>query len=757
MGVDMDQYLDFDEEFASTPDYARMYRELGLQVVPAYMPSEQKQWKRPALSEWVKYSRDKMTDDEFEKWFGHGGKYVSRHNIGILTGSVSYGVFVLDLDTHKNPMAGIWYQSVLDEFNNGKPLETPTQTTGGGGKQMLFRAPPSWLAPTSKNSELGVDIRGEGGFAMMAPSTHETGNDYQWDDDLAPYQVPILDAPDWLVAQLTQLFGAHVAAAAPSLSQRALALVKTPTPERSEDAFGDLVDGREEKMRDMICAKIADLYREDPIQPSEARQQEIVRELFHSYVDRVETRLHEPGTPKHVLLEREGRGATLFRQKWRHLMNRWDSRVKELAAQPKKADEYGPTYDIPKEPSSDEFEVNDPERPKRRFSLLSAKQINEMPDPVFLLDGIIVEESLGFVFGVPGCLKSFIVLGLTLSVAAGLKEWMGYKINKKGPIVYITSEGLADIKWRMKAWGEMTGIDPEKLPFYLAADSMNFMRKEDVIECAHMVNDLKEELKTPPAMIIVDTLSRVIPGADENLQKDATMTVAACDYLRKRFKTAVLCVHHMSRNSETKTMRGSTVFDGAMDYGLMIEREAGAMIGTITATKIKSAPDGWTIDFEVTEVKWPVGFNETKSSLYVSRPGAAKREKVDFGGEQETGYIFVGKMKMSTDQRDAILKAAKEAWDRNDPWSMAPQNKYTARYAPRRIMSVIGKRITESKALEIASIFVDMGFWSVEICDVRKKIRGLKVAENIAQNGEWLRKSETGLQGDFRENDEENQ
>ena len=34
---------DFDEEFASPADYARLYRSIGLQVVPAMLESEKKQ------------------------------------------------------------------------------------------------------------------------------------------------------------------------------------------------------------------------------------------------------------------------------------------------------------------------------------------------------------------------------------------------------------------------------------------------------------------------------------------------------------------------------------------------------------------------------------------------------------------------------------------------------------------------------------------------------------------------------------------
>ena len=39
----------------------------------------------------------------------------------------------------------------------------------------------------------------------------------------------------------------------------------------------------------------------------------------------------------------------------------------------------------------------------------------------------------------------------------------------------------------------------------------------------------------PIAAVFVDTVSRVLPGAEENLQKDMTLFVKACDAVRERF------------------------------------------------------------------------------------------------------------------------------------------------------------------------------------------------------------------------------
>ena len=117
---------DFEEDFASLADYARMYRELGLQVVPSYYPSRAiHNWKRPALQGWRDFQNELVDDATFEEWFGRID--LNRNNIGIITGNCSGRVFVVDLDTHSKPDAALWWSCCLDMEEHAGDLESPTQ------------------------------------------------------------------------------------------------------------------------------------------------------------------------------------------------------------------------------------------------------------------------------------------------------------------------------------------------------------------------------------------------------------------------------------------------------------------------------------------------------------------------------------------------------------------------------------------------------------------------------------------------------
>ncbi len=115
-------------------------------------------------------------------------------NIGVATGAES-GFFVLDVDGAKGEetLAG------LTEKHGALP-QTVEAHTGGGGRHLLFKHPGG---TTLKNSAgklgLGLDTRGDGGYIIAPPSVHPSGPPYQWRAGHAPGDLPLVDAPGWLL------------------------------------------------------------------------------------------------------------------------------------------------------------------------------------------------------------------------------------------------------------------------------------------------------------------------------------------------------------------------------------------------------------------------------------------------------------------------------------------------------------------------------------------------------------------------------
>ena len=705
-------HIQFDPEFSSPSDWASMYRSLGLQVVPAKRHGEDKAWKRPVIK-WREYEAHLTDDATFAGWYGPAGEYRQRENMGVITGTASGGVWVLDIDSHNHPKAMKWLEALLEQWNDGIPLRTATQRTGGGGIQIFFLAPEGWVPPTNKTS-LGIDIRGVGGFAMLPPSMHESGVNYAWVKSYEPWAVGISEAPSWITEAVDELL---------SQFTRVERGERTESPGQAVDGFGMIVDGREDYMTRLIWARIVGLYREAPF-ISDREAEEAMRDAFITYTQNVKSRLFEPGVPGHMLLEREGRGISLFASKWKQSMALWDTKVKEAAALPapeKKLE--APQERQQDEDLSDEFaSIMDDV-----YEILDVMGIKSLPDPEWLISKVIIAQSLGFIYGTPGAGKSFIALGIALCIAAGLKDWWGREIVRTGPVVYISSEGVSDIKFRIRAWEIALGIKADDLPFFLIHQTINFMKEEDTNKLLRTINKVVQITGQMPVYVTVDTVSRVLPGADENLQKDMTLFIGACDEVKTTFGATVCGVHHTSRQGN---LRGSTVFDGAADFLLSVSREEGSEIGQLHAKKIKAAPDGWTQNFKLRTIE--LGDIAGSSSLFAEPTDEDIEEKQpetqSGGGRSNWNGAWPDKPTCQ-----AIVNAIRNAWIEGRPWSSHPHARMSGRYAPSHIKAQWG--IDERLGAEMVETWLTNRIIEVAVFDSSSKTRGLRVIQDLYPGG----------------------
>lgn len=319
----------FDDDFASWPEWARMYRALGIQVVPAHMPyGRPDDWKYPKLAGWKSLQNKLVPQETFERWYGPGGSEASRQNMGIITGNASSNLFVIDLDDQKTKKCGEWWDALIATHRNGVPFETWEQKTGGGGRQILFQAPAGFIVHTGK-TPIGVDIRGHGGFAMLPPSLHNSGNTYQWATGHAPWEIPVEQAPQWLLDAIDRLFEEW---GATTIRGEHAPRVHTASAEEF-NPFGKRIDGREDYMTRLIWACIVSMYRDCPIAPPHEESMQRMRDAFTVYERNVKTRLQAEDNL--TGLEAEGRGESLFLEKWNRAMQQWDGKIKSAAGEKK--------------------------------------------------------------------------------------------------------------------------------------------------------------------------------------------------------------------------------------------------------------------------------------------------------------------------------------------------------------------------------------------------------------------------------------
>lgn len=112
-------------------------------------------------------------------------------NYGIATGSDAGGLFVIDCDVDDDKGEDGIATVRAWENGHGDLPEGPVTTTPRGGMHIWFLSPDEPVK-CSTNAELGVDVRGDGGYIVGPGSVLDNGT-YEWDMDIADYAIPNAD------------------------------------------------------------------------------------------------------------------------------------------------------------------------------------------------------------------------------------------------------------------------------------------------------------------------------------------------------------------------------------------------------------------------------------------------------------------------------------------------------------------------------------------------------------------------------------
>ena len=112
-------------------------------------------------------------------------------NIGVVTGRVS-GFFAFDVDGKEGEES---LERLTSHF--GVLPDTVQAITGSGSSHYLF----NYQEGIGSKTKLfpSIDIRGDGGYIVVSPSNHISGNQYQWELSSRPIETEIAESPQWLL------------------------------------------------------------------------------------------------------------------------------------------------------------------------------------------------------------------------------------------------------------------------------------------------------------------------------------------------------------------------------------------------------------------------------------------------------------------------------------------------------------------------------------------------------------------------------
>lgn len=178
---------------------ALAYAKRGWYVIPLHTPTSNggcscgndcgRIGKHPRVKGWTTDPRP--SEETIKRWWSSWPDA----NVAIRAGAES-GFIALDID----PRHGGDSNLLELEAKYGKIPDTIEAKTGGGGRHALFEHPGRQIkCRTGEQAFLdGVELKGDGGFIVVAPSLHPSGRRYEWDAGYG-LDTPIAKPPAWLL------------------------------------------------------------------------------------------------------------------------------------------------------------------------------------------------------------------------------------------------------------------------------------------------------------------------------------------------------------------------------------------------------------------------------------------------------------------------------------------------------------------------------------------------------------------------------
>ena len=223
-----------------------------------------------------------------------------------------------------------------------------------------------------------------------------------------------------------------------------------------------------------------------------------------------------------------------------------------------------------------------------RLTVLSVADIDTAGRRDYLLKGIISPAEISLWVGPPKCGKSFLMLHIGYLLSRG-RTVFGRRV-KRAVVLYVAAEGEAGIANRIRALRDRYG----------PSDKFHFIAQPaDLLHEAGHKADLKRAAQAVGAtLIVLDTLSRLLKGGDENSPVDMGTFVANVDEIRHETKAHIAIVHHGNQASNGSKPRGHSSLTGADDALIEVMRQED---GTRTARVIhaKDDADGYGFTFKL--------------------------------------------------------------------------------------------------------------------------------------------------------------
>lgn len=491
-------------------------------------------------------------------------------NVALATGRDA-GFVVIDVDP-RNGGEETFENEFFPTGDGGVDYDTVAAFTGGGGRHFLFRYEPGLRGKLGP----GVDVKSDGGYILVEPSNHVSGDPYTWEDGRSPLDAePVLaELPPHVLAVLRGERSSKKSSSALGLDWRGNNADSEFSEIRRDEIRAALnwisSDGRDEWLRvGMALHHESDgpqafaLWSEWS-QTSDRYDPEDQGRVWRSF-----SRSRDDGVTLNTLFSMARAGG-------------WSPRDDGSFSF---SDDSDVVFEIP-----DDAPTNG-SVPSPFFGLVDSwEEFNsvEFGEPEPLVGELISKQSINMISALRGLGKTHVAVSISCALAQGV-PFMGWDVISPGRVLFVDGEMTGhSLQQRFRQF-----LEPSK-PALL--DVMSSERFHGVTESdlnladeMHQANFIRildglNSVGRDPELIVFDNMSSLTRGNEENSNDDVRKLTKFFVHLRRRGH-AVLFVHHAGLNGNP---RGASAWEEYVDLSVVMRPK------TKNATVSDPAEFKWT-------------------------------------------------------------------------------------------------------------------------------------------------------------------
>lgn len=459
-------------------------------------------------------------------------------------------LFACDFDIYKPGAAGkAAEQFMADLLAKGVLPPTQRHRTVNGGLHLIYESDDSW--PNCKPSP-GVEVKGEGGYIIVPPS-----KGYIVEDDGGFAKAP--------KALIDLLMSARTEYTGRTTRQHEEAII-------SAESFHDAITSIAAKMfrqgrpASEIMAKIlAALSASVASNPSHPRH-----ERWNAFME------DKGGELSRILNSGRSKYDTSARMDTarENLSEEVFDRVREASARLGfSSPNLGYNQQEPKAlPSPDDYGSSWPFEGDGYF----AHQEIDVTNQLYILHPLFAENETIVMAADPKSGKTSLSIKLAFGLATGVSPCKSFTIPQARGVLYFSLEGKRAVQLRIEAekrYQKEQGVTlPDDIPLFVVERHTNFMdQQDDTVAKIVAAHRYMKEKGVELGLIVIDTLTKAMPGFDQNSVEDTSklfdMTPKLRDY---GVNASIMFVHHTGKDGRT---RGSSNIEADVDTVLKVRAQ----------------------------------------------------------------------------------------------------------------------------------------------------------------------------------------